>query len=476
MVQAMQVLVVSDAPRSRDELSRVLQACPDVTVTSASCSQEALRVADSAGVDAAFVDAQMGSKSGSLGPLKLVADLWGSYRTPAVVVSEKYDTASIRQAMRHEAYAIVSRLELRSELVLPILEELRKEHAEPLTRTRFDNHHGGLLGISLPMQQLREAVRRVAMSRRPALVAGPTGSGKELVVRELHRLGASSSEPLLDINCGALPVHLIESQLFGHKRGSFTGADQSHDGFFTTVGCGTLFLDEIAELPLELQAKLLRVLESGTYRPVGSHRELRFRGRVVAATHANLEQRVREGTFREDLFYRINVLELWVPSLDERNDDIALLAAHFAAAQDPPIDLTPCAIEHLRVSPWPGNVRQLRNLIDRAAVFGEGQRVTAEVLRRVQGSARPRARGALEMLAARALEMDCPDKLQGAEDLLIAEALRQADGNKSVAARLLGVHRKVIERRMARKVADDDGLYASDASCEGADRSLTHIS
>jgi DNA-binding NtrC family response regulator len=310
-----------------------------------------------------------------------------------------------------------------------------------------------LIGYSAAMQRLRAIVQRVAQSDRAVLVTGPTGSGKELAVRAIHALGRHPDEPLIDLNCGALPRSLIESQLFGHERGAFTGAQFRHDGYFSAVGEGTLFLDEIAELPLELQAELLRVLENGTFRRVGSHETLRFSGRVVAATHADLEERVARGMFREDLFYRLNVLEVHVPPLADRTEDIPALIAHFAGRHMHNPRFSAEAVEDLMRADWPGNVRQLRNLVDRIAVIAPpSEEITREVLRGFR--IRTRARDPeppIESLARAVLGLPGGNKLQLVENLLIEEALRATAGNKTAAARLLGVHRKSIERRCERQ-------------------------
>jgi DNA-binding NtrC family response regulator len=299
------------------------------------------------------------------------------------------------------------------------------------------------------MRKLRALVEKVALSDRPVLVTGPTGSGKELTVMSIHELGPTPAGPLVDLNCGAFPAALIESQLFGHERGAFTGAERKHDGFFTTVGSGTLFLDEIAELPLDLQAKLLRVLESRTFRPLGAAASQRFDGRVIAATHVDLTERVAEGRFREDLYYRLNVLELRVPSLEERREDIPALLAHFISTQSRPLSFADDAMDLLMHAPWPGNVRQLRNLVDRIAVFAPDGPVSAET---VESLLLPRAQKGgdepLRKLVREVLKSDAPDKFKLMEGTLVEEALLLAQGNKSAAARLLGVHRKVVERRL----------------------------
>jgi DNA-binding NtrC family response regulator len=447
----MRILVVDDERSARSTLSRLLNQCSGVVISEADSYESALQAVQANSFEAAFVDLKLGPEADNRDGLRLVDQLRTQHQTATIIVSGWRDMENIRAAMAMGAYAYVVKDELRPELVLPIVKELRERRALEqevvVLRARTHAHMPELVGTSSAMQRLRDSIGRVALSTRPALILGPTGSGKELVVSALHSQGPNPGQPLVDVNCGALPSALIESQLFGHERGAFTGADRAHDGFFTTVGQGTLFLDEIAELPIELQAKLLRVLESGTYRPVGSQRVLQFRGRLVAATHADLFARVQDGQFREDLYYRINVLELVVPCLENRREDIPLLVGHFARGQAPPLRFTQDALALLKESAWPGNVRQLRNCIDRIAVFATTGEIDADCVLANMRVERPSA-SLLSQLAQQVLDMeDDEDKLQLVEQTLVAEALRRANGNKSVAARLLGVHRKVIERR-----------------------------
>jgi DNA-binding NtrC family response regulator len=319
----------------------------------------------------------------------------------------------------------------------------------------------GLVGTSRAMERLRETILRVSRSDRPVLVVGPTGSGKELVVRAIHAHGDRARSPLIDVNCGAIPEPLMESFLFGHERGAFTGATRRQEGSLTLVGQGTLFLDEIAELPLALQTKLLRVIETRRFSAVGAAVVKQFTGRVVAATHASLERRVAASAFREDLFYRLNVLTVRVPGLDERVEDIPTLAEHFCRQQARPLHLGAGAIELLSSVPWPGNVRQLRNLIDRVAVFSESQVVSAELLRRhLEGDERvdranDNAESRLESLIQAVLRLSVDKKLEAVTNALIAQAMAVCGGNKSAVARLLGVHRKAIERRTSRRATGD---------------------
>lgn len=260
----------------------------------------------------------------------------------------------------------------------------------------------------------------------------------------------------------------MESQLFGHERGAFTGAENEQAGYLTSVRNGTLFLDEIAELPLGLQAKLLRVLETSRFRAVGTMRECRFGGRIVAATHANLKQRVADGRFREDLFYRLNVLEIHVPVLSERREDIPLLLQHFAAGQQPAIRFTAPAIDAICAMSFPGNIRQLRNLVDRIAVFSDCDLVTAEDVHAVVSTLRESASPAtttsaqqldcISEIANVILRLPCPDKLDAIEQAVVDAAMTTTNGNKSAAARILGVHRKFIERKLARLEPDTMSL------------------
>jgi DNA-binding NtrC family response regulator len=308
----------------------------------------------------------------------------------------------------------------------------------------------GLVGESKAMEALRANIRKVAASDRPVLVTGPTGAGKEVAVAAIHALSPAAGAPFLDVNSSALPSNLVESQLFGHERGAFTGADRAQEGALSIVGRGTLFLDEIAELPFELQAKLLRVLETRRFRPVGSAQSRAFEGRVICATHVDLPARVEAGTFREDLYYRLNVLEIRVPGLEERREDIPALIDHFAARQTTPLIFSDEARRTLAGAAWPGNVRQLKNAIDRLAVFAPPGIVTRETVTTIL-SLKPASGpcASLRRLAREILQIEGDDKLKMLEGTLVEEALLMARGNKSAAARLLGVHRKVVERRVA---------------------------
>jgi DNA-binding NtrC family response regulator len=465
----MKILIVDDERGARVRLVRILERLGAVELREASSLEEARTELAAGDIDVALVDMRLARDTRNCDGLTLVGEIRKQTKAVPIVVTASHDMSEVRAAMRLGAYDYILKDELSDEMVLPIVQGLQSTRAleqEVLclrVRDRADVATG-LVGSSPPIQRLREMIQRVALSDRPALITGPTGSGKELIVRAIHALGRDPSQPLLDLNCGAIPATLIESQLFGHERGAFTGADKRHAGFFTAVGKGTLFLDEIAELPLEMQARLLRVLETGTYRPVGSSSVLKFHGRVIAATHADLQARVTKGSFREDLYYRLNVLEVTAPSLDERRDDIPALVAHFVAMQGRPLQFSVEAIEILRLAPWPGNVRQLRNFVDRVAVFATEPLVTPAVMAgiaRVQKACDARGKPLEEFARAVLALPDGTDKLQAAEQALIDLALKLCEGNRTAAARVLGVHRKFVSRRVEHggspPAGDDEG-------------------
>jgi DNA-binding NtrC family response regulator len=327
----------------------------------------------------------------------------------------------------------------------------------------------GFVGESRVMKALYHLLGRAAGSAHPVLITGESGTGKELVARALH--AASGREAFVTVNCGALPEHLLESELFGHERGAFTGADRQKDGLFQVADRGTLFLDEIAELPLPLQPKLLRALEQSEVRRVGAVTSQTVNVRVLAATNRQLENEVELGRFREDLFWRLNVLQVPVPALRERAEDIPALAEYFltraaeegkipnlaahdsgnAGARVVPTRLSTEAMAALVHYPWPGNVRELRNAIYRAATLATGPEVQlGDLPARISEGGELAAR----MTAAGRRQVS----LREMERLYILEVLRQTAGNKSRAAEILGLDRKTLYRKLEEYRADDPTL------------------
>ncbi|MDD2056882.1 sigma-54 dependent transcriptional regulator [Pseudomonas sp. GD03860] len=305
---------------------------------------------------------------------------------------------------------------------------------------------GALLGQSLAMGNLKAAVQRIAHSSATRiLLLGESGTGKTLVAQALHANSARAAHPFIEVNCAALPEQLIEAELFGSEKGAYTGAHQKRIGLVTQANNGTLFLDEIGELPLALQAKLLHFLENGRYRAVGASQASSADVRVVAATNRDLADDVHQGRFREDLFYRLNVITLDIPPLRERGDDILLLARHFAAHQGreekvAPIEFQADSAAALVRHRWPGNVRELKNLIERLTILLPGQAIGCAQLPAHMQSAEP-APSSLSAL---------DDQLERAERELVNNALSRSAGHKGLAADLLGISRHALKRRLQR--------------------------
>jgi DNA-binding NtrC family response regulator len=453
----MKVLIVDDQRSARRALSSILGeiGLVDLEIEEATNLDEALRAIELRVPDCALVDIRLSSDSRNRDGLTIIRELRSRTDAVAIVVTVFNEIEEIRAAMRCGASDYILKDELCLELVAPVLLTVQKQRRLEHEVVGFRSGAAGearlesIVGSSASMQALRTMVRRVVLSDRPVLVLGPTGSGKEVVVRAVHALGQHSDEPLLDLNCGAIPDSLMESQLFGHQKGAFTGAERNSDGYLGVVKRGTLFLDEIAELSLPLQAKLLRSIETGLFRPIGSNEQKQFQGRVVAATHADLESRVREGRFRQDLLFRLNVLEIRIPPLDDHREDIPELIAHFLRNQQRRMQFTEAAIDVLKSMSWPGNVRQLRNMLDRLVVFSESDQITPDELDRVGATKlRTTEEQPLEALARVVLTLPLPNKLESMERALVDAALFATGGNKSAAARILGVHRKVVERRV----------------------------
>ena len=464
----MHILLVDDSRSARRNLSLLLESMADVTITQAASLEEARRAIEREPIDLALVDIRLSEDARNRDGLILVKEITEKTTAAAVCVTATSDMDSIRAAMRNGAYDYLPKEDLCEETLAPLIHGLRdrrrleREVLELRARVSPEAAPPGLIGTSAAIERLRAMIRRVAVSDRPVLILGPTGSGKEVVARAVHALGPHPEGEFFAVNSGAIPEQLIESQLFGHVKGAFTGADREHAGFFASTGRGTLFLDEIAELPMTAQAKFLRVLETGRFRPVSAAAEKTFEGRIVAATHADLEARVRQGTFREDLFYRLDVLTLTVPPLDERREAIPALVAHFLAEHRRPLRLSREALDALAAADWPGNVRQLRKVIERLVVFAENDEVSPDDVAYALGRKPTSSDDALRRVAKHIIQMPVANKLDAIEEALIAEAMAQGGRIKSEAGRILGVHRRVIERRLERKTPSsnpppDDG-------------------
>jgi len=301
---------------------------------------------------------------------------------------------------------------------------------------------GGLIGQSAPMHVLNELIAKVSRSTFPVLLIGDTGTGKELVARAIHFRGLRREKALVPVDCSALTPTLVESELFGHIKGAFTGADRSRQGLLQTAHGGTIFLDEIGELPTFLQAKLLRALQEKEVRPVGSTERIQVDVRVIAATNRDLEAEVRAGTFRQDLYFRLNVVQIRLPPLCERKVDIPLLAAHFLEKFSDPLQpvraISDDALRRLMAYDWPGNVRELENAIECALALSSASVLTADDLASLPYRASsPHAPHSNELIPLEELERRA-----------IANTLRETGGNKLTAARLLGIGKTTLYRKL----------------------------
>jgi DNA-binding NtrC family response regulator len=310
---------------------------------------------------------------------------------------------------------------------------LRKENTQLKAIIQRTQPAHDMIGASPAMQEVFRLIARAGPSDKAILIQGESGTGKELVARALHRHSSRADKPMVVINCAALPETLLESELFGHERGSFTGAVSAKPGLFEVADEGTLFIDEIGELPGSLQAKLLRVLEDGSLRRIGSVQERRVSVRLLAATNRNLAEEVEASRFREDLYYRINVMSLELPPLRERKGDIPLLVAHFLGTA---WEIEPAALDAMQRYHWPGNVRQLINALERAKILCDSETIRVQDLPREVVASTPRTSSPLEMT----------DDLGAIQRGKVVEVLRRESGNKSKAARTLGVDRRKLYR------------------------------
>jgi two-component system response regulator PilR (NtrC family) len=367
--------------------------------------------------------------------------------TPVAVITAHGNVESAVEALKAGAFDFVSKpvdLQVLRNLVTTALR---------LSGGRARPRHT-LVGDSPGMQAVRGLVARLARSQAPVYISGESGTGKELVARLIHEQGARAEGPFVPVNCGAIPQDLMESELFGHKKGSFTGALGDKPGLFQAASGGTLFLDEVADLPTPMQVKLLRAIQEKAVRPVGAQAEVPVDVRILSATHKDLAALVREGRFRQDLFYRINVIELRVPPLRERREDVPGLADHVLARLaerlgEPVRALSPAAVAALRAYPFPGNVRELENVLERALALCEGETIEPGDLGLAAGPGTfPEAGGVGEPTHGASARPGLDPLLDQVERETILKALEQTGGNKTAAARLLGITFRALRYRL----------------------------
>jgi DNA-binding NtrC family response regulator len=415
-------------------------------------ADEALARLRDAEFDAVLSDIRMPGKSGieMVGEVKQLRPA-----TPVILMTAFGSMDSAVEAMRAGAFDYVTK-PFEPEAVLFSLERaverraLEEENRTLRRAVERTANLGDLIGSSPAMREISALIRKIAHSRSSVLITGESGTGKEVVARTIHFHGARAARPFVPINCAAIPEGLLESELFGHVRGAFTGAHATKRGLLEQAQGGTLFLDEIGDMGLGLQSKLLRVLQERELRPVGGTQSVRVDVRVIAATHRDLPKEIQEGRFREDLYYRLAVIPIHIPPLRERPEDVPALAEAFLRKHDEHgrHRLTPEALKRLVGQPWRGNARELENVIERAIALADSEEIGPDDLPIGNGAASP-AEVSAEDLAQLGARRELT--LRELEDLYIDAILRRTGGNKVRAAHLLGIDRKTLYRRAERR-------------------------
>jgi DNA-binding NtrC family response regulator len=440
------LLIVDDEKPTRDGLRAALEDKYDVYV--AEDAKAAIGLLEQENFAILLTDFRLPQEDG----MKLIARAKSMPHPPICILMTAYGSEELAvEAMKRGAddYIAKGRLQI-DELEMRIHRALRQQHLEVenvALRQQLQSKFGleNIVGESEPMKEVLDVVRQVAPTRATVLLLGETGVGKELIAKAIHQLSPRANSPMVTVHCAALSPTLLESELFGHERGSFTGAHEKRIGRIEQAQGGTLFLDEIGEIDATLQVKLLRFLGERTFERVGSNKTLSADVRLIAATNRNLEKEVKEGRFREDLFFRLKVVEIEIPPLRERRGDAPLLAKaflkEFAAENNKTVnEFTPDAIEALMTYDWPGNVRELRTAIEHAVVLCRAERIGVRDLPltvRRGGSATP-----LTGMGSSGLDVT------EAEKQLIVRALKESDGNRTEAAQKLGMSRRTLHRKL----------------------------
>lgn len=472
------ILVVDDEESIR-EFFEIMLKREGYEVHSAANGRIALEWLKENPVDVVISDIQMPEMSG----LELLQKVREADAEAIVLMITAFgSTETAVEAMKLGAYDYVQKPFKIDEVKIVLKQALEKRSLrlenfrlkkELGTKYAFDN----IIGGAPPMLRIYEMVKRVANTKSSVLITGESGTGKELIARAIHYNGPLKDKPFVTVNCGAIPENLMESEMFGHKKGSFTGAIADKKGLFEVANGGTIFLDELGELPLSMQVKLLRVIQEGTFKRVGGTEDVTVDVRVISATNRNLETEVKAGRFREDLYYRMNVIQIHSPPLRERKEDIQMLAGHFmdkfaTVLATGPKRISNEAMEVLKRYHYPGNVRELENIIERTVALEPGALILPESLPRHLLEAREPEAGQLD---ANRIEIDAEKgiDLEGLvaefERTLLVKALQQAGGIKKRAARLLNISFRSMRYRVDKyslgnlSVDDDDEMLDNDA-------------
>jgi DNA-binding NtrC family response regulator len=441
------LLIVDDERAIRDACREVAQSL-GFTAFTADSAEHAYRQLESQGIDAVLLDLRLPGAGG----LEAINQIKSRRPDAVIVVVTGYGTVqSAVQAMKNGAYDYVTKpfsldeLKLLLDRVASHL-KLKSENRVLREKIKSNQGFGSIVGRSPEMEKLYRIVAKAAHSTHPVLILGESGTGKELVARSIHFSGPYRDKPFIPVDCGSLVPTLIESELFGYVKGAFTGAQHAKDGLLAIAEGGTVFLDEVGELPVDLQAKLLRAIQEKEIRPVGSTRHIPINVRILAATNRDLEEAVAQGTFRRDLYFRLNVLSLRIPSLRERRQDIPLLAGHFlerlSRGAEQERTLSDDALKAMLAYDWPGNVRELENCLERACAFTTGPMIhlgdlPREISQLEGATPAGNGNGGSKIISMSELERQT-----------ILNAIAQLNGDKLQAARLLGIGKTTLYRKL----------------------------
>ena len=453
-----QILLVDDEESMREVLSIMLSR-EGYRVDAVADGAQAVERLKSQGYDLIISDIKMPRLNG----FELLAHVRERFpETVMLMITAFSTTEEAVEAMKQGAYDYITKPFRNEEIRLIVKNALERKALRQenlLLKKEIDKRYsfGNLIGKSKKMQEVYDLIEKVAASRVNVLVAGESGTGKELVAKAIHYNSERKDKPFIAVNCGAIPENLIESELFGHEKGSFTGAIQQKSGLFEVANGGTLFLDEIGELPQSMQVKLLRVLQEREFRRVGGTKNIQVDVRLVAASNKNLEDEVEKGVFREDLFYRLNVIRIILPALRERRDDIPLLIEHFYRniTGRERADITEGALRRMLDYHWPGNVRELENVVERCLVLGQSSQIEESCLPPQLQANRGAEQGKLAEIPDSGLDLDA--YLGGIEKDILLKALDKTGGVRKRAAELLGITFRSIRYRLAKFGIEPDG-------------------
>jgi len=454
---SLQTVLVIDDERDIRELLTITLGRMDLQVDAVGTVAEARRALSEKTYDLCFTDMRLPDGDG-----QEIIELISSTApdTPVAMITAYGNVDAAVNALKAGAFDFVSKpvdIQMLRGLVRTAL-KLAEEKRNGAGAAKPGDSSERLIGDSPAMQQVRATIGKLARNQAPVYIAGESGVGKELVARLIHEQGPRASGPFVPVNCGAIPSELMESEFFGHRKGSFTGASSDKEGLFQAAQGGTLFLDEVAELPLHMQVKLLRAIQEKAVRPIGGRDEIPVDARILSATHKNLSQLVEQGQFRQDLFYRINVIELRVPPLRERRGDVPLLSAFILKALagksgEPAGQLLPAARQALEAYEFPGNVRELENILERAMAMCDGNSIDADDLMLPQRAPRSSFQESMPTMGGHAPPPAADnggldDYISNLERTAIIKALEESRYNKTAAARKLGITFRALRYKL----------------------------